>query len=187
VIKLFSFEPALFNNNGDQGNLLVLERSLTSIGFPYVIVNDAEEADFVLVGDCALAVLNKYRDSLLELMPLLRQRMAEGRATLLVGRSYELLAPALGIPLALGGRESKYVEVATELGEIFGYHNSEVLEPRAWISGGFVGTTLFGPILAKNPKVLRSVLASMGIKANGVFFEEVEVLATRVREAITFE
>jgi hypothetical protein len=61
-----------------------------------------------------------------------------------------------------------------------------VVEPRFFVSGAFIGTTLFGPLLAKNPSVLKLLGSSLGVEFEGEFFSESERLANLVREATTF-
>jgi hypothetical protein len=104
----------------------------------------------------------------------------------LVGRAYEYFAPLLGIDLIHGDRESRFVSLRVLDQEVFGYHNSTVLEPRLQLTGSFIGTTLFGPLLAKNPMVLKMVLSSLGVDLQGEYYEESVRLAKSVREATTF-
>ncbi|MCF8528503.1 MAG: hypothetical protein K9G13_01130 [Aquiluna sp.] len=166
MIKISSFRPEHFNNNGDQGNIEALSYSLNAQQIEHQVVDQiAQEDDFVLIGDASIAAINHYEGELLDLVQLLTSRLASGRATLLIGRSYELLAPQLGIELQFGSRRSEFMKVSTEFGDVIGYHNSELVEPRFFSNGNFFGTTLFGPVLAKNPQLLKrlaSVLSYEG-------------------------
>jgi len=163
MIRVSTFKPEHFNNNGDQGNIEVLSFCLSAQGIEYVVTDQIEPADdFVLVGDASIAAMNHYESDLLELVPLLAKRLEAGKATLLVGRAYEFLAPHLGLDLQVGARRSEFLKVSSDLGDIMGYHNSEVVEPRFFVSGNFFGTTLFGPVLAKNPGLLVQILNSLG-------------------------
>jgi CobQ-like glutamine amidotransferase family enzyme len=183
---IFSFRPELFNNNGDQGSIEVLKLVLDEAKVSYAD-SDIAEADFVLVGDCSIAVLNHFRDELLSLAPALRRRLQEGRATLIVGRPYELLAPELGIELSEGDRESKFCLVKLDDGDYFGYHNSVVESPKVYRQGFFVGTTLFGPFLAKNPQFLDDLLKNLGIDAYGPKIIKSMDYAKKVRDATSFD
>lgn len=186
MIKLASFNPEFFDNNGDQGNLAVILAQLSALNVEFAVTSDYQDSDFLLVGDCSIAVLNHFESELRDLLPELKNRYLAGKPTLLVGRSYEYFAPLLGIELKTGERESKFVTLRSLDQEVFGYHNSTVIEPRIKIAGSFIGTTLFGPLLAKNPMILKMLVGSLGVDLSGDFFEESVRLASNVREATTF-
>ena len=186
MIKIYSHRPTLFNNNGDQGNVEVLKALLESAESQWA-ESSLEDADFVLVGDCSIAVLEQYKDELLGLIENLRTRLDSGLPTLLVGRSYELLAPQLGISLQYGERVSKFVIERSGAVEAFGYHNSEVVSQRLFVSGNFIGTTLFGPLLAKNPAITEGVFRSFHISLESEFWKVAKDYAQKVREATSFD
>ncbi len=186
MIKIFSFQPTLFNNNGDQGNLEVLQRVFESAETSWGEAS-LEDADFVLVGDCSIAVLEHHKDELLAMTANLRTRLDAGMPTLLVGRSYELLAPHLGIPLQHDKRVSKFVIERSDGVEAFGYHNSEVVSPRLFVSGNFIGTTLFGPLLAKNPEITERLAQSWGVTLDSEFWNVAKRYALKVREVTSFD
>ena len=186
MIKLSSFKPEYFDNNGDQGNMAVITAQLTALNIQFETTSDYQGSDFLLVGDCSIAVLGHFDSELTDLLAELKMRYLAGKPTLLVGRTYEYFAPLLGIDLKHGDRESKFVSLKVMDQEVFGYHNSTVLEPRLKITGSFIGTTLFGPLLAKNPMVLKMLLSSLGVELQGGYFEESVRLAKNVREATTF-
>jgi len=186
MIKLSSFKPEFFDNNGDQGNIAVLAAQLSELKVDYEISRDDLDSDFFLVGDCSIAVLTHFEAELSGLLPALKIRLMAGKPTLLVGRSYEYFAPLLGIELKHGERESRFVSLRVQEQEVFGYHNSTVVEPRLQISGSFIGTTLFGPLFAKNPLLLKMISGSLGAELKGEYFERSVDLANKVREATTF-
>ena len=186
MIKLSSFKPELFDNNGDQGNIAVITAQLSALNVEFEIASDHQNSDFLLVGDCSIAVLNHFEAELSELLETIKARLVAGKPTLLVGRSYEFFAPLLGIDLKQGERESKFVSLRVLDSEVFGYHNSTVVEPRLHISGSFIGTTLLGPLFAKNPQLLKVIVGSLGIELKGDYFERSVDLANKVREATTF-
>jgi CobQ-like glutamine amidotransferase family enzyme len=186
MIKLSSFKPELFDNNGDQGNLAVIAAQFSALNVEFDISHDYQGSDFLLVGDCSIAVLNHFEAELSDLLPVLKMRLMAGKPTLLVGRSYEYFAPLLGIKLKQGERESKFVSLRVLDHDVFGYHNSTVVEPRLQISGSFIGTTLFGPLFAKNPQLLKMIASSMGVELKGAYFERSVDLANKVREATIF-
>lgn len=186
MIKLASFRPEYFDNNGDQANLAVLVAHLAAVHCSFEVTDELIASDFLLVGDSSIAAHTNFQSELMALVPELKMRLSAGKPTLLVGRSYEFFAPLLGIELAHGERESKFVKIRTASHEVIGYHNSTVLEPKFFISGAFIGTTLFGPVLAKNPSVLSTIGLALGAEFKGEFFERSERLANLVREATTF-
>jgi CobQ-like glutamine amidotransferase family enzyme len=186
MIKLSSFKPEFFDNNGDQGNLAVITAQLSAAGVQYEVTGEYQGCDFLLVGDCSIAVLKHFEGELTELLAELKKRYLAGKPTLLVGRTYEYFAPLLGIDVKHGQRESKFVALRVLDQEVFGYHNSTVIEPRLQISGAFIGTTLFGPLFAKNPMILKMIVSSLGFELKGEYFEQSVLLASKVREATTF-
>jgi hypothetical protein len=174
MIKLASFKPEYFDNNGDQGNLEVLAAHLVAAGQAFEVTTECSGSDFLLIGDSAIASHEHFQADLKDLLPELKLRLLAGKPTLLVGRSWEFFAPLLGVELSQGTRE------------VIGYHNSTVVEPRFFISGAFIGTTLFGPLLAKNPSVLKMLGSALGVQFEGEYFSEGERLANLVREGTIF-
>jgi hypothetical protein len=186
MIKLASFKPEFFDNNGDQGNLEVLAAHLVAAGKAFEVTTECSGSDFLLIGDSAIASHEHFQAELNDLLPELKLRLLAGKPTLLVGRSWEFFAPLLGVELSQGTRESKFVKLRVSEHEVIGYHNSTVVEPRFFISGAFIGTTLFGPLLAKNPSVLKMLGSALGVQFEGKYFSEGERLANLVREGTIF-
>lgn len=162
MIKIFTFEPEYFNNNGDQGNLEVLTAQLEQQNMKYKFVADAKEVDFMLIGDCSLASLDHFERQLGKLRKIVADRYSKGLPTLLVGNAYEYFAPQLGLTVNRVKRESRFV--TTSEGH-FGYRNSDNDLPICHVSGAFVATSLFGPVLAKNPQLLSLIMSSLGTAA----------------------
>lgn len=166
MIKLSSFKPEFFNNNGDQGNLEVLECQLDWRGVSFNTDNqDFVSADFLLVGDASRAVIRHFDKELLELAPVLEERLPRGLPTLLVGSAFEFYAGRItGLPaLKTISRASEFRTVEQSGIEAYGYRNSEV-DQDLFLSGAFVGTTLYGPVLAKSPQLLSLILRTMGVE-----------------------
>ena len=186
MIRIASFRPEYFDNNGDQGNIEVLKTHLSAVRIGFEVSSVISGSDFVLIGDSSIAAHEHFKEELLSLLPELKMRLMAGKPTLLVGRSFEFFAPLLGIDLTHAERESKFVKVRAANHEVIGYHNSTVSEPRYFSSGSFLGTTLFGPLLAKNPSVLRELCLSLGVEIEGKFFKRSEELANSVRGATIF-
>ena len=161
----FSFHHEHFDNNGDQGNLAVLKYFLTEQAVAFEESGELASADFVLIGDASRAAIREYGDELLDLASALQARHDAGLPTLLVGSSYEFLASQvtwLDSP-KLGSVVSEFRTVVTdEAGPVVGYRNSSISELDFVRNGDFIATTLFGPILAKNPNLLDQMLVACG-------------------------
>ncbi len=178
MIKIFSFEPIYFDNNGDQGNVEVLVHQLNQQGKKFKIVTSAEKADFVLIGDGSNAVMDRYSKELGKLRKIVAQRFAQGLPTLLVGSAYEFFAAEMGLSPNVVKRESKFV--TTNEG-YFGYRNSDKDLPVCFVKGSFIGTNLFGPVLAKNPQLLGRVLNAVGaeLKLSAQALEWIEIIRSK--------
>jgi CobQ-like glutamine amidotransferase family enzyme len=165
VTSYFSFHSEHFDNNGDQGNLSVLRYFLAKQDVAFDEAGELASADFVLVGDASRAAMREYGDELLGLASVLKVRHDTGLPTLLVGSSYEFLASQVTW-LETPGRGSVVSEfrsvVTDEAGPVVGYRNSSILDLDFVRNGDFIATTLFGPILAKNPNLLDQMLVACG-------------------------
>lgn len=159
MIQIYTFEPFYFNNNGDQGNIEVITQQLSQQNMKFKLSSNPKGADFVLVGDCSQAVLERFSKQLAGLRKEIAKRYEKGLPTLLVGSAYEFFASDVGLVSQLVERESKFV--TTKEG-YFGYRNSDRDLPACLVKGAFIATSLFGPILAKNPQLLENVLAALG-------------------------
>ena len=178
MIKIFSFEPMYFDNNGDQGNVEILLHQLNQQGMKFKNVASAEKADFVLIGDASNAVMDKYAKELAKLRKTIAQRFAQGQPTLLVGSAYEFFAGEMGLSSNVVKRESKFVTTAEGY---FGYRNSDKDLPVCLVNGSFIATSLFGPVLAKNPLLLEIVLNAVGaeLKLSAQALEWIEIIRSR--------
>jgi CobQ-like glutamine amidotransferase family enzyme len=159
MITIYSFEPFYFNNNGDQGNIEVITQQLGKQDLKFKLTKDPGTADFILIGDCSLAVLQEFSKPLGRLRKIVAKRWAKGLPTLLVGSAYEFFAAELGLNPLTVRRESKFVTTGEGY---FGYRNSDKNLPVCMVKGSFVATSLFGPVLAKNPQLLENILQSLG-------------------------
>ena len=161
MTSVFSFRPEYFNNNGDQGNIEALEHFTGSKFTTAEIVG----ADFVLFGDASRAAMREFHEELETFVSPLEKRLKEGSPTLLVGSSYEFFASRIkSIPnLKFGDRVSEFRTANSSGFEVKGYRNSEVLDIDLFISGMFIGTTLFGPVLAKNLDLAEAVAKTLGL------------------------
>lgn len=163
MIRLASYRPEYFNNNGDQGNLEVLLKQLAWRGVDAEVTQEIEQADFLLFGDASRAAMRQFSEDLEAQTPLLNKRLSENLPTLLVGSCHEFFAEKLNLcKLEKLKRSSEFREVETEGVRAFGYRNSDV-DVDLVLRGYFASTTLFGPVLAKSPELLARMLEGMGV------------------------
>jgi CobQ-like glutamine amidotransferase family enzyme len=161
MITYFTFEPSYFNNNGDQGNLEVLLYFLSKAGLKAKKAESPKGADFVLVGDASLAVMEHFSKKLASLRKDIKKRFESGLPTLIVGSSYEFFSEELGLKSIETSRRSGFVSTVDGY---FGYRNSASSLPDVFTNKAFVATKLFGPVLAKNPKLLEIELSALGVQ-----------------------
>lgn len=182
MTSVFSYRPEYFNFNGDQGNLEVLKYAT---GADLTFTSDPM-ADLLLVGDASRAALREFENELLELVPIIEKRLQNGDPTLLVGSSYEFFAKRSELlpDLVNGKRFSGFVKLTHEDFEVVGYRNSEVVGSELFVKGGFIGTLMFGPILAKNPDLLKLLAREMQleIRLGNSYWD----LVSEVRRNLTF-
>jgi CobQ-like glutamine amidotransferase family enzyme len=165
MIKLATFMPTYFNNNGDQGNIEVLSKQLQWRGVQYSVTStELQDSDFLLLGDGSRAVMREFKSELSAITDLVAERLRAGKATLLVGSAHEFFCSRLpGLPeLQEAPRVSEHREVSSGDLRVFGYRNNEI-DNDFFIEEAFISTSLFGPILAKNENLLNIVLNSMGV------------------------
>jgi CobQ-like glutamine amidotransferase family enzyme len=159
MITYFTFEPDYFNNNGDQGNIEVLLHFLKHSGQKVKRVDSPKDADFVLIGDGSLAVVEHFSKKLGALRNEIKKRFDAGKPTLIVGSSFEFFAEQLGLSAEKTARKSGFVRTAEGY---FGYRNSDSNLPEVLVKGSFIATKLFGPVLAKNPQLLKLQMDALG-------------------------
>lgn len=182
MTSVFSFRPEFFNQNGDQGNIEVLEYAAGT----RFTVSEQPQADLLVIGDASRAAIREFESELLALVPEVERRFASGLPTVVVGNSYEFFASKSKLlpNLESGKRISAFVEVDFEGQKVYGYRNSTVTDGELLISGGFVGTLLFGPILAKNEGLLLRIAEELGLKVT--IPEDYQKLALEARKNVTF-
>lgn len=167
MITLGTFRPEFFNNNGDQGNLEVLQAQLAWRGVDCRKVDqNLGASDFLLIGDASRAAMRHFERELLGLSSIVEERLTLGAPTLIVGSAFEFFAGKVaGLPtLRQVARASEFRTARSGSLEAFGYRNSEA-DLDLFVSGGFIATTLFGPVLAKSPDLLELILDQCGVAA----------------------
>lgn len=167
MITLGTFRPEFFNNNGDQGNVEVLKAQLAWRGVECQTVDQNFGAsDFLLIGDASRAALRHFESELLNLSSIVEERLTRGAPTLIVGSAFEFFSGKVaGLPtLNKVSRASEFRTARFGSNEAFGYRNSEA-DLDLFVSGAFIATNLFGPVLAKSPDLLNLILDQMGVEA----------------------
>ncbi len=161
MISYFSFEADYFNNNGDQGNVEVLLHYLKASGVKVKRAEHIKDADFALIGDASLAVIEHFSKKLGSMRSEIRKRFEDGKPTLIVGSSYEFFSGEIGLEFSRTKRVSGFV---TTPEGFFGYRNSDSTLPDVVRKDAFIATKLFGPVLAKNPQLLEIELNALGVR-----------------------
>jgi CobQ-like glutamine amidotransferase family enzyme len=174
LITLLSIFPEHLNLNGDQGNTVVLEAQLRWRGIEVQTVAAAKLADFdvkpdfILVGHGSAAAWDEIRSSFQQMVPRIAELVAEGIPLLAVSTGFQSLTSLFPDvdQLEFGERVSKFAVATIENEEILGYVNTDTNLPMFAESGPAFGTTLHGPVLAKNPELLQRLLTLIGAKAS---------------------
>ncbi len=176
MIRLGRLFPKHLNLNGDFGNLEVLSRQLGWRGLESEIVDICvaddivDDLDFILVGHGSEAawqdILNDFRQLEAKLLTL----KAKGVVILAVSTGFEHsveIGLIEGISVeAIEQRVSKFVIYPDGKSEVLGYVNVNNNLPPIHRCGSVIGTTLHGPVLAKNPGLLVEVLQTITARKN---------------------
>jgi lipid II isoglutaminyl synthase (glutamine-hydrolysing) len=175
MIKLAGLFSDHLNLNGDFGNLRVLDQQLNWRAMPHEIVSVEEAADliaapnFILIGHGSEAAWADIEGQFLALIPRLRELLAAGATILAVSTGFEMVVKhglIAGLTVeASDERISKFATAQDDSGEVLGYVNTDTDLPTIYREGSFIGTTLHGPLLAKNPNLLESILAQVSTNA----------------------
>lgn len=185
MIRFASFKPEFFNANGDQANLEVLQKQLAWRGVESSVSDHGlETCDLLLVGDGSRAAMRHFAAELADLSQTLQHRLDAGMPTLLVGSAHDFFAGRVcGLPaIHKTERKSEFRDVSFEGISAFGYRNSEA-DSDLFIAGGFVSTTLFGPVLAKSPQLLDHFLRALGVTQElpGDLKDELALLVQQIK------
>jgi CobQ-like glutamine amidotransferase family enzyme len=171
MIRLAGLFPENLNLNGDFGNLEVLSRQFEWRGMACEVV-DATTVDdlddsinFVLIGHGSVAAWAAISQAFSSLTPRLSQMMANGVPLLAISTGFDMAISSGLIPTLevsdLADRVSKFEIVKVNELEVLGYVNTNRSLPALYVDGAFIGSTLHGPLLAKNPELLEGVLAKI--------------------------
>ncbi len=189
LIKLGSIYPADLNLNGDQANLLVLQKRLKLRGVSCevveVTIEQLNEVDLVLVGHGSVAAWKFILQTHPSLMNSLAEQVRAGFPVFAVSSGAIELLKALGERFESGEHRSEFV---TE-GKLVGYLNSSVKAPLIQKINTSWFTMLHGPVLAKNPEFADEICIELGwLKSEslGKETEQLDELAAISRK-IAFE
>ena len=177
MISFYTLFADRLNLNGDQANILVLQKSLEWQGIASEVVELTTERDFeelsvgftndpagkfLLVGHGSIAAMQSFTSMHNAVQSAVRELAKAGLPGLAVGSGYELLVP----DFLRGARLSDYADIAaTEtLPRIHGYVNSNTDLPLVSSLGeAFICTMVHGPVLARTPELADMLLSRMGV------------------------
>lgn len=181
ILKLVSLYANHLNLNGDQANLVVMQKRHEWRGGTVVhhVVEKGQDipldADLIFLGHGSMAAWNDIDQDLIRLAPQISACIASGSAFMAVATGYER-AIKLGIfegSLEPSERISKFEIVQLGDIEVLGYLNAASNAPVIQKSGLRIGTQLHGPVFAKNPSLVDSYLAEI-IAGKGADFDKNE-------------
>lgn len=162
VITLGSLFPADLNLNGDQANLLVLQKRLTLRGQQCVtkeITLDAiSSVDVVFLGHGSSEAWKFVHSQAPEIFKTLSEFVTRGGKLIAVASGAIAVLAELGKKYESGPHRSEFVNE----GGVVGYINTDVQAPvlqyvwQSWF------TLLHGPVLAKNPDLADRILLDYG-------------------------
>ena len=165
-IKLVSLFADRLNLNGDQANLLVLQKRLKWAGLQadIVAVSSADElksaaGDFLFLGHGSLAAWAACRSD----WPSIAEDflLESGRAPAMsVASASDLLLPRVSdLKLEHEKQTSEFVVETLGSIRILGYKNTRQVHSESKQIGNLLLTWLHGPVLAKNPKLADAIIA----------------------------
>ena len=172
MITIFTPFADRLNLNGDQGNALVLMEYLKACGVETQQVQDPEQLgantpNFVLLGHGSKASMASIWQQLEQLKPQLQhwQQTVPGLA---VGSSVLWLVENGLSPQRVnaGPQQSEFVTTNFDGSAVLGYRNTDSGLANLSKNGEWVESMLHGPVLAKNPVLLRSVASNVLKAAN---------------------
>lgn len=172
MITIFTPFADRLNLNGDQGNVLVLLEYLKACGVEAQQVQNPEQLGanpphFVLLGHGSKASMASIKQQLAQLKPQLQQ-WQQTVPGLAVGSSVLwLVENGLSAQrLNVGPQESEFVTTSFEGSAVLGYRNTDSGLANLSQNGLWLESMLHGPILAKNPVLLRAIAATILKAAN---------------------
>ncbi len=163
-IKLATVYPEHLNLNGDQANILVLQRRLQLRGVEseVIAVNDNDDLtnyEFIFLGHGSLAAWSHIDAKRPDLIRDVLEACDNGSFIFAVASGYERFSKVRGVSAAKpASHRSEFVDV----NGIVGYINTDsALEPFIFDDHALL-TLLHGPLLAKNPELADDLISKFG-------------------------
>lgn len=196
MIRIFSLMPDRLNLNGDQANVLILQKRLawqgvqsdiTSIYTPeemqaaIVLAAENPKRAFVLIGHGSNAAMKTLEPLKFEVRAWIEQLCDLGCSGLAVGSGFEFLVD----DVARKDRVSEFATASLRDGvQGLGYVNSDAdLPVIEVVRSGFVRTLLHGPVLAKNPHLADWFIKRMGVSVKqNDRTKEIDAIVSKVWE-----
>jgi CobQ-like glutamine amidotransferase family enzyme len=178
MISLYTLFPDRLNLNGDQANILVLQKRLEWAGIASEVVDlttvkqleklsvdftDDPNGKFLLVGHGSIAAMRSFASMHEAVRSAVLELSKAGLPGLAVGSGYELVIP----DFSRGQRLSDYADIAAADGlpRIHGYLNTDTDLPAVRAIGdSFICTMVHGPVLARTPELADLFLGRMGVQ-----------------------
>lgn len=178
MIRLATLFPDRLNLNGDQGNLLVLQKRLKAYGEVFESVNfepgdplsKLDGINFLLIGHGSNAAWKSLATELERVASVLQKLVNDGAIVLAVATGAEKLYSEpfrfVNEKLTAIARRSQF-EVASDGDlKVLGYANTASSLPTFERIGSLMVTSFHGPVLAKNPKLADRILEKLGAKVS---------------------
>lgn len=158
MIRIGTFFPDRLNLNGDQGNLLALQKYLTLAGYSVSVestgaANSYDGFHFLLLGHGSLAANTSLQ---VQLSAVDFDQLIFKVPGLAIGSGFEYLSAkeCTKSKVARGERESEFSIGILGSISALGYRNTDSGLPNLELNGNWICSMLHGPLLAKNPQLL---------------------------------
>lgn len=174
--RIVTLYPDRLNLNGDQGNVLALEKRLSAYGLKTTVIDFEigdnseilQDADLLFLGHGSQAAWASLGEELQRITPNLCGQIRDKRMILGVASGAEFLLTGplkevLGTTLEHTERSSKFVTYDFEGFSVLGYINSTAKIPAIQRLDSIILTTMHGPVLGKNPKLADWILSELGV------------------------
>jgi lipid II isoglutaminyl synthase (glutamine-hydrolysing) len=171
MIRLAALFPEHLNLNGDQGNLEVIRKQLAWRGIASEVVSVSSILDLdesfalIFIGHGSVAAWQDLEDRFAGLSARVRELAESGTRVLAVSTGFEAaIKHKICVDVVanrMPNRVSKFEVIEESGSEVLGYVNTDKDLPALHRCGTFIGTTLHGPVLVKNPELLEEILRGL--------------------------
>lgn len=175
-IILGTIFPTDLNLNGDQANLLVLQKRLQFRSVPAEVVdisaNPTQAADLIFIGHGSQAAWDYISIARPQVLSMVADHHKSGGSIMAVSSGAIKILELLGTKFTEGAHRSEFVEHDG----IVGYINSPIKDFVFEEIGNSWFTMLHGPLLAKNPLLADRICTRFGWHESAVESPEIDRL-----------